>query len=147
MDTICATNYAHLFVGFFEKNFVFNPAMNSHLSEIIKWCRFIDDIFCIYNGTSEELADFVSLLNSFSTNLEFTSNYSNQRVSFLNMWVMKNNSSIITTLYQKDTDKNTLLPATSFHPTPLKRGLPVSQFFRLSRISIPLRTLKRRLWI
>lgn len=42
------------------------------------------------------------------------------------MWVMKNNSSIIA-------DKNTLL-ATSFQPTPLKRVLPISQFFCLRRI-------------
>lgn len=70
----------------------------------------------------------------FDNNLEFTSNFNSDRVSFLDMWVIKNNNSIITTLYRKDTDKNTLLMASSFHPTPLKKGLPISQFFRLRRI-------------
>ncbi len=134
MGTICAPNYANLFVGFFEKNFIFNPVKNTHISKIVKWYRYIDDIFCIYNGSSDDLAEFITLLNSFDSNLQFTSNFSDEKVSFLDMWVIKNNGSISTTLYRKDTDKNTLLLATSFHPTSLKKGLPISQFFRLRRI-------------
>lgn len=56
-----------------------------------------------------------------------------QKVHFLDMWIVKDNT-LFTTLYRKETDKNTLLLASSFHPTPLKRGLPKSQFFRLRRV-------------
>lgn len=134
MGSICAPNYANLFVGFFERNFVMNMEKNTHLPRVSKWFRFIDDIFTLYHGTEEELLEFINLLNSFNENLEFTVDYSKERVHFLDMWVEKNNGSLSTTLYRKETDKNTLLLASSFHPTPLKRGLPKSQFFRLRRI-------------
>ncbi len=134
MGTICAPNYANLFVGLLEKNFIFNPDKNTHWHKIIKWYRFIDDIFCVFNGNPDELADFVTLLNSFDSNLQFTSNYSDEKVSILDMWVIMNNGSLITTIYRKDIDKNILVLATSCHPTPLKKGLPISQFFHLRRI-------------
>lgn len=37
-------------------------------------------------------------------------------------------------VFQKPTDKNTLLSANSHHPLPLKKGVPLSQLYRLSRI-------------
>ena len=99
MGSICAPNYANLFVGFFEKNFVMNVEKNTHLSRLRKWYRYIDDIFCLYQGTTDELFDFIALLNSFDDNLKFTIDYSQERVHFLDMWVFKKNGSLSTTLY------------------------------------------------
>ena len=134
MGSICAPNYANLYMGYFEHVFVSNPDMNSHLTRILKWYRYIDDVFCLYQGNVDELQDFLRLLNSFDCNLQFTMDYSTEKVHFLDMWVMKGNGGLSTTLYRKETDRNTLLLATSFHPTPLKRGLPKSQFYRLRRV-------------
>ncbi|KAJ0050344.1 hypothetical protein NL108_017792 [Boleophthalmus pectinirostris] len=134
MGTVCAPNSANLYVGLFENKFVFNSAHNQYLSSIIKRFRYIDDIFCIFRGSIQQLESFVSLLNSFDSNLQFTAQFSSNKVSFLDMWVRKDNGNIITSLYRKETDKNTSLLASSFHPTPLKRGLPTSQFYRLRRI-------------
>lgn len=49
-------------------------------------------------------------------------------VGFINYW------QAFLTLHRKKTDQNPLLPATSSHPTPIKRGLPKGQFFKLMRI-------------
>ncbi len=65
---------------------------------------------------------------------EFTLECNSLRVHFLDMWVLRNYDKLITTLYTKDTDHNTLLLATSFHPTSLKKGLTKSQFYKLRRI-------------
>lgn len=134
MGSICAPNYANLYMGFFEHCFVNNPDKNRHLNRILKWYRYIDDVFCIYLGNADELNDFVLLLNSFDHNLNFTLDHSKDKVHFLDMWVIRSESILTTTLYRKETDRNTLLQATSSHPTPLKRGLPKSQFYRLRRI-------------
>lgn len=134
MGTVCAPNYANLFLGHFENKFVFNTTKNPFVPKIVKWFRYIDDIFCIFNGSPEEATDFVTLLNSFEPSLFFTPQYSPVQVIFLDLTVIKSNGSIITTLYRKETDKNTLLLASSFHPTSLKRSLPISQFYRLRRI-------------
>ena len=134
MGSICAPNYANLYMGFFEKNFILTPEKNKYYPKLLTYYRHIDDIFGIFQGDAEELNDFVHLLNAFKNNLQFTCEFSNEKVHFLDMWVMKNNGKLSTSLFCKETDRNTLLLASSAHPTPLKKGLPKSQFFRLRRI-------------
>lgn len=134
MGTICAPNYANLYMGHFEENYIFNTDKNVFAENIILYYRYIDDIFCIFRGNQEQLMGFADLINNFKTNLKFSLEYSKDQVSFLDMWVQKRDGHLTTTLYKKPTDKNTLLLATSAHPTPLKKGLPKSQFFRLRRV-------------
>ena len=76
----------------------------------------------------------MALLNDINPNLKFTIECDTKRVHYLNMWIEKSNGTLFTTLYRKKMDRNTLLQGDSFHPEPLKRGLPRSQFFRLRRI-------------
>ena len=85
-------------------------------------------------GSTDELQSFVSALNKWDHNLKFTLEFSFERVHFLDMWIINNNGCLTTTLYQKETDRNTLLLATSLHPPSLKRSLPISQFYRLRRV-------------
>uniref|UniRef100_A0A8C6UMS7 Reverse transcriptase domain-containing protein n=1 Tax=Neogobius melanostomus TaxID=47308 RepID=A0A8C6UMS7_9GOBI len=133
MGTVCAPNYANLYVGFFENRFVFNPIHNKYYPNIMKWFRYID-IFCMFKGSLKDLEGFLTLLNQFDPNLTFTAQWSREKVCFLDMWVKRNHDTVITSLYRKETDKNTLLLASSFHPVSLKKGLPMSQFLRLRRI-------------
>ena len=58
----------------------------------------LDDIFCLYQGDADELHDYFTLLNSFNSNLKFTMDYSEEKVHFLDMWVMKNKGTLSTTL-------------------------------------------------
>lgn len=134
MGSNFAPNYANLFMGFFEESYIFNTEKNPFHSQIIKWYRYIDDIFCIFLGDHEEAREFVTFLNNLVDDLEFTSEINSVKVHFLDMWVQKNEGCLITTLFTKETDRNTLLLATSFHPIFLKKGLPKSQFYRLRRI-------------
>lgn len=56
------------------------------------------------------------------------------QLSFLDILIIKENNTISTDLYRKPTDRNSFLRGDSFHPTPLKKSLPVSQFSRVRRI-------------
>ncbi|CAM4671500.1 unnamed protein product [Leuciscus chuanchicus] len=50
------------------------------------------------------------------------------------MWIKLEDGRLTTTLYRKETDRNSFLLASSSHPSALKNGLPKSQFYRLRRI-------------
>ena len=101
-------------MGLFEERFVNNPFLN----KVLKWYRYIDDIFCIWEGTDKELSDFMALLNDIDPNLKFTIERDTQRVHYLYMLIEKSNVTLFTTLYRKETDRNTLLQGDSFPPEP-----------------------------
>ena len=72
MGAICTPNYAHIFMGKFEKTCIY-PYINQ-LSNF--YCRFIDDIFFIWNGTVIQLQETLSLqLNSISNSLKPALNF------------------------------------------------------------------------
>lgn len=66
--------------------------------------------------------------------IKFTLEHSAQEISFLDTKIRIQNHLISTTLYTKPTDKNSILHATSAHPTSLKKKMPFSQFGRLKHI-------------
>ncbi|CAB1337497.1 unnamed protein product [Coregonus sp. 'balchen'] len=66
--------------------------------------------------------------------LHFTINYDLSQISFLDVMVIKDKTSLSTDLYRKPTDRNNLLRGDSFLPLPLIKSLPTSQFSRIRRI-------------
>ena len=53
MGTICTPNYANIFMGKFEKTYIY-PYINQFSNF---YCRFINDIFFIWNGTVIQLQE------------------------------------------------------------------------------------------
>ncbi len=70
LGTRLAPKYANLFMDDFEQQHVY-----TYKIPLLLWERFIDDIFCIFQGTEQELLEFVDLLNSKSPP-KFTYEYS-----------------------------------------------------------------------
>ena len=66
--------------------------------------------------------------------ISFTMEKNLKSIHFLDVKLFKENNTISTTIYRKPTDRNNLLKFTSHHPPPLKKSLPISQFYRLKRI-------------
>ena len=60
--------------------------------------------------------------------------YDSERISYLDLWIIKEGDQLYTDLYTKPTDSNTLLKADSYHPLHLKNSLPFSQLCRVKRI-------------
>lgn len=60
-------------------------------------------------GTENQLLQFHSFLNTNDEHLRFTVNYDDSCVSFLDIRIIRNGNKIITDLYRKPTDRNTLL--------------------------------------
>ena len=91
-------------------------------------------MFFIWTGSETQLNEFLLYVNSNNYNLKFTMNYNEHQMNFLDILVYKNANKLGTNLYRKSTDRNSILDGTSFHPIPLKKSLPISQFSRIRRI-------------
>ncbi|CAB1317326.1 unnamed protein product [Coregonus sp. 'balchen'] len=90
--------------------------------------------FYLNEWTQEELLKFHAYLNSMNEHLHFTINYDLSQISFLDVMVIKDKTSLFTDLYRNPTDRNTLLRGDRFYPHPLMKSLPISQFSRIKRI-------------
>ena len=89
------------------------------------WFRYIDDIFTIWTHGEDKLNYFLFYINFVHYCFQFTCNYSNECVQFLDVSVYVDNSGSITTyLHVKPTDLHQCLLATSCHPNHTKRYIP-----------------------
>ena len=98
------------------------------------WWQFIDDSFLIWRHGEEKLKQFIDSLNQVHESKKITAEWSKERVSFLDVQVIKEGNRIITDLFTKPTDTHQLLHHTSCHPGHTKKGIPYSQALRIRRI-------------
>lgn len=110
--------------------------VHTRYNDKIKWWgRYIDDILLFWTGSEEELLLFYDFLNTKNRNIKLCIEYSQNSINFLDLTISKGErDKLHTTVYQKTTDKNTVLKADSFHPKWLKDNIPFGQFQRLRRI-------------
>ena len=68
------------------------------------WKRYLDDVFILWTKPREELENFHKLLNTLNPNIQFTIEYSDCSISFLDIMVIKRQTNIITNIFYKATD-------------------------------------------
>ena len=102
MGTKCSAAYANLFMNYFEETHIYNIiGSNSNFYK-----RFIDDIFLLWNGTLEQLKEFISKINTVHTTIKFEAKYSFTSIDFLDTHIYKaSNGKLCTTLHTKPTDR------------------------------------------
>ena len=132
IGTICAPNYANIFVGKFEKTYIY-PYINRFSNF---YCRFIDDIFFIWNGTVIQLQEFIKKLNNCYSTIKFDFKFSKTSIEFLDttLYKTKEQNKLLTTVYCEPTDQRNFLHYTSAHPRSLIKSIPYSQALRLKKI-------------
>ena len=130
MGTRMAPSYAIIYMAEVEENLLARAILKPEL-----WKRFIDDIFFIWKHGEESLKRFVQYLNDSNEAIQFTVNYSNFSVPFLDVKVFKGeNGKLETTLFIKDTDACQYLHYHSTHPRHQKDNIPFGQFLRAKKI-------------
>ena len=108
MGTRVAPSYANLYMADFEEKYVY-----TYSTPPLFWKRFIDDVFCIFQGTERQLTQFIAHLNRVQHGtIKFTVEYSKKSVTFLD-----------TTVYVEDKVLKTGLPADLENLKNLKFGL------------------------
>ncbi|XP_071999215.1 uncharacterized protein [Engystomops pustulosus] len=134
MGAACAPSYANLFLGLWERDiFLTNP--KHHIEKVQLWSRYIDDVIMIWQGTEDELHEFMSDLNTNSLNIKLTYRMGRNDIEFLDvLFDVDENGLIRSDAYRKKTSTNSLLHASSSHPAKLIRSIPTGQFLRIRRI-------------
>ena len=143
MGTRSAPNFSNVFMGYFEKRFVYNSKWFKRF--IKSWWRYIDDIFMLWKGPKNHLEDCLSYLNEVHPSIKFEWKISKKQVSFLDFDVIRYNNRLKTAVHQKPTECHPYLDYTSAHPSHFKSSIPYSQALRLRRICKDNNVLKERI--
>ncbi|XP_056413371.1 uncharacterized protein LOC130356211 isoform X2 [Hyla sarda] len=130
MGARCAPSYANLFLGWWEGAHVYP---SPYFNKVLRWFRFIDDVFFLWQGSREECLEFISFLNNNDLNIHLTTNISSVSVEFLDIQLTVADGRLETKLFRKLTATNSLLHFTSFHPSHTLSGIPTGQFLRVKR--------------
>ena len=131
MGTICAPPYANLFMGKFEEKYIY-PLLASKGG---LYLRYIDDIFLVWNGTKEEFANLMTLINNFHETIKFEYEISDCSIPFLDTVIYIDEVRMLRTRpYKKPTDRQNFLHRKSCHPEVLKKSIPYGQALRGRRI-------------
>ena len=97
--------------------------------------RFIDDIFSIWTGTTDQLITFKQQINEVHSSIKFDFNFSNKEIDFLDTVVYKTQSGELETkLYRKESNPPAYFHHKSDQPESLKQSIPFSQALRLRHI-------------
>ncbi|KAL2102084.1 hypothetical protein ACEWY4_003845 [Coilia grayii] len=132
MGSPFAPSFANIYMAHFEERYIYtNKRFTPHIA---LWKRYIDDVFLLWCGDINTLQDFFNYLNNCTDYLSFSMDFDSTRISFLDVWVIREDNTLYTDLFTKPTARNSLLRADSCHPLPLKNSLPYSQFCRVKRI-------------
>ena len=125
-----APPYACLAMGEFEK-----IAFESHhqfLDLMLFWKRFIDDVLGLFKGNEAEFEEFVEWLNSIMKGVvKFKSNFSTEKVEFLDLIISKEEGKLKTNLFIKPSNLQLFLDFKSNHPKHCKIGIVYGQALRI----------------
>ena len=104
---------------------------------VVKWYRYVDDVFAIFRGSESDVVDFVSDINILHPNIKFTYELENNNsLPFLDLNVIKTRKSLSFEIYRKNTTTDHIIPYDSCHPLSQKLSAFHSYFYRL--FSVPL---------
>ena len=107
---------ANIFMVELERNII--PTLSS---DILLWKRYVDDTICFIKLTS--INKVLQTLNSYHTNIKFTIEIeSENKISFLDVLLIRSNSLISTKVYRKNTNTYIYMNWKSFSPNNWKWG-------------------------
>ena len=95
----------------------------------------MDDVISLWNYGEAELRGFLDHLNTYDRNLQFTLEVEiENKLSFLDVLIIRNANKLDFTIYQKPTQNNRYLHFNSNHPPQVKRAAVTSLIDRVLNI-------------
>ena len=138
MGTKMAPTYATLVMGFLEKQLyqrIEEKYGEATKTEFIKnFKRFLDDCFIFWQKSRAEVEILFNMLNNINPKIQFTMEFSFEKLPFLDILICKENTEIHTDIYYKGTDSHQYLDFFSCHPRHVKQNIPYALARRICTI-------------
>ena len=142
MGTKVAPTYATLALGFLEEKLyrIVEHQKGNAFADFVrnKWRRYLDDCFIFWQRSMDDLVYFYKTLNSLHNDIVFKMQTkmqtSEHQLPFLDVMVIKINTSISTDIYFKSTDSIQYLNFKSCHSKYTKVNIPFSLARRICTI-------------
>ena len=133
MGTKLAPAYANIFMNKLEQTILSSTPFNP-----IYYKRYIDDIFILWPHSITDLDKFITELNSYHPLVKFTTEYSYEKITFLDINIFKGPNfettrKLDTETYIKPTNKQAYIHANSFHPPGASKGVAIGEMKRYLR--------------
>ena len=149
MGTKLAPTYATMVLAYLEEKLYseIDIKFGKEFAIFIKesWKRFLDDCFVFWTKGKGHLKTFHSILNHLNPNLSFAMENSEEKLPFLDILLLKDNSRTLTDIYSKETGSKQYLYFHSCHPKHTKTSIPYNLAIRVCTIVSDKNTHQRRL--
>ena len=112
-----SSTLAQIYLNHLEENFIMNSC-NPLYHRIIKYFRYVDDTFMIFQGKERYVNMLLKYVNSINPNIQFTAeNMINNSLNFLDLNVyLDKNKELAVKIHRKPTSTDLLIPFHSNHP-------------------------------
>jgi len=131
MGTACAPCLANLYMAYYEMK-----AKVVHQDGVLLYVRYIDDILCLFQGTREEVTDFMTRYSLGPLNVTWS--VSGKRNEFLDIELIREAQlglrAVHTRLFRKPLNRHLYIPWSSAHPLHVKKGFVKAELIRLAMI-------------
>ncbi len=99
-------------------------AISTSPFKLFLWCRYVDDVFALWPHTQQYLLHFKSHLNKQNMSIQFTTEEeNNNKLSFLDVEIERENGHFITSIYRKKTHTDCYLNYKSNHHPRILSGV------------------------
>ena len=127
------------------ENKLFKSSING-IKNVLCWIRYVDDIFCIWTGTTRNLLTFLNDINNIDQNIQFTMEIGQKKLNFLDLTVsIGKENELEFEIYRKPTFTDCVIPATSSHANGTKKAAFHSMIDRLLRVPMKKKAYKKEL--
>jgi hypothetical protein len=131
---------ADIFLHYYENMFI------KHLFEsknIIYYSRYVDDIFIIYDNTMTDPDNLTNSVNNIHKDIIFKStSETNNQINFLDLLIIRNESSIEIDIYRKPYTTDTTINLFSNHP--IEHKLAAYRYYLTRMNSLPISTTRKQ---
>ena len=137
MGTIFAPTYATLTMGYLEVHFYNTCELKwgKEFQELIleNWSCFLDG--CPLDKNKVKPDELLETLKSVNEAIQFTMEFSDKEIPFLDILIKRGNSGIWMDMYHKTTDTQRYLPYSTSHPKYCLKSIPFVMARRICTIA------------